>query len=162
VVSFGSGASLKEIYSLQTTALGARFYYADGDTYSSVFQPLTTFTADWTVVIPDHGGSLVIDDNSVSGNGAAVSGLLVGLGGIPGDGTPISALACGIATLSSGTATVTDTTIKAGAVIMLTPHHTNNSGHMSINAINAGSDFEITSSNGSDHGEVHWIRINLQ
>jgi hypothetical protein len=162
VVSFGSGASLKEIYSLQTTALAARFYYADGDTYSSVFQPLTTFTADWTVVIPDHGGSLVIDDNSVSGNGAAVSGLLVGLGGVAGDGTPISALACGIATLSSGTATVTDATIKAGAVIMLTPHDTNNSGHMSINAINAGSDFEITSSNGSDHGKVHWIRINLQ
>jgi Pectate lyase superfamily protein/Right handed beta helix region len=162
VFKFGDTGNWKEIQFGQSNAQSWVLRYSNGDTYSSLFAPPSSYTNDWTVLVPDHGGKMVIDDDSVSGNGAAVSGLLVGLGGVAGDGTAISALACGIATLSGGTVTVTDTTIKAGAVILVTPRDASNAGLMSVGTITPSTSFVINSSNAGDSGDVHWIRINLQ
>jgi hypothetical protein len=156
---FGFGGSYGIVKAIGTFTTYAEFKYAFANTYSIVMRPGSALGADRTWTMPDVDGDMVIDD--AANNGIEVSGALIGLGGAGGDGTAISALACGIATLSGGTVTVTDTTVKAGAVILVTPRDTNNAGFMSVGTITANTSFVINSSNGADSGDVHWIRINL-
>jgi hypothetical protein len=156
---FGFGGSYGIVKAIGTFTTYAEFKYAFANTYSIAMRPGSALGADRTWTMPDVDGDMVIDD--AANNGIEVSGVLIGLGGAGGDGTAISALACGIATLTAGTVTVTDTTVKAGAVILVTPRDTNNAGHMSVGTITANTSFVINSSDGADSGDVHWIRINL-
>jgi hypothetical protein len=66
----------------------------------------------------------------------------------------------GLATLSSGTAVVSNTSVGANTRIFLTPQsHGANSGFVSVSARTAGTSFTITSSNSSDSNSVAWLMI---
>ena len=66
----------------------------------------------------------------------------------------------GLATLSSGTAVVSNTSVSANTRIFLTPQsHGANSGFVSVSARTAGTSFTITSSNFSDGNSVAWLLI---
>lgn len=60
----------------------------------------------------------------------------------------------GVVTLSSGTATVTTTSVGAASRILLTAQDNNTTGALRVSARSAGTSFTITSSNGSDSGVV--------
>jgi hypothetical protein len=66
----------------------------------------------------------------------------------------------GLATLSIGTAVVSNTSVGANTRIFLTPQsHGANSGLVSVSARTAGTSFTITSSNSSDANSVAWLLI---
>lgn len=60
----------------------------------------------------------------------------------------------GVATLSSGTVVVSNTSVTATSRIFLTAQDNNSTGALRISARTAGTSFTITSSNGSDSGVV--------
>lgn len=153
IFSFGSGASLKETYCLQSKALGFVSYYLDGDTYSSVIAPQASFTANQTIVVPDASGSLVLDD------GVNVDLSAVTVGG----GTKANAVYFGIDTLSSGTVTVSVPGLSGSAAIVVTSR-SGGGAHGSLrvdNIVGGGSgSFDIISSNSSDADNVSWVAYN--
>lgn len=68
----------------------------------------------------------------------------------------------GTATLSSGTATVTTTAITATSQVFLTHKGTGtvgNIGSLYLGTVNAGTNFQIKSTNGSDNDAVFWMVV---
>ncbi|MCE0484696.1 MAG: hypothetical protein LV479_10715 [Methylacidiphilales bacterium] len=62
----------------------------------------------------------------------------------------------GVATLSSGTATIANTNVTANSRIYLTAQDGNTTGALRISTRTPGTSFTITSSNSSDSGVVAW------
>ncbi len=60
----------------------------------------------------------------------------------------------GVVTLSSGTATVSNTSVSATSRIFLSPQDNNTTGSLRISTRTANTSFTITSSNGSDSGAI--------
>lgn len=65
----------------------------------------------------------------------------------------------GIATLSSGTATVTTPAITTVSRVFLTAQDNNSTGSLRVSARTAGASFTITSSNSGDSGDVAYLIV---
>jgi len=104
-------------------------------------------------------GEAPFDD--LEGNGAfkRLFNKFLAIFGVPKLLTTSGAATRGVATLASGTVTVTTSEVSATSVIALSPRGNTNAGTLDI-TITAGTSFVIRSSNGSDARNVGWAILN--
>lgn len=80
----------------------------------------------------------------------------LGIFGVPKLLTTSGSATKGVATLSSGTVTVTTDKVKTDSVISLSPRGNTAAGTLDIQTITAGTSFVIRSSSGTDARQIGW------